>query len=73
MFSKIIRFFDTLRRFWNETYSEVFKKAIWPKPREWVQYTVVVCVAVIVLTCVIFLFDFSLMNLIQFFTRLVSA
>lgn len=73
MFSRIIRFFDTLRRFWNETYSEVVKKAIWPKPRELAQYTVVVCVAVIVLTCVIFLFDFSLMNLIQFFTDLVSA
>lgn len=73
MFSKIIKFFDTLRRFWNETYSEVVKKAIWPKPRELVQYTIVVCVAVLVLTGVIFLFDFSLMNLIQFFTDLVSA
>lgn len=73
MFSKIIKFFGTLRRFWNETYSEVVKKAIWPKPREWVQYTIVVCVAVLVLTSVIFLFDFSLMNLIQFLTKLVSA
>lgn len=73
MFSKIIKFFDTLRRFWNETYSEVVKKAIWPKPRELVQYTIVVCVAVLALTGVIFLFDFSLMNLIQFFTDLVSA
>ncbi len=73
MFSKIIRFFDTLRRFWNETYSEVVKKAIWPKPRELFQYTLVVCVAIIVLTSVIFLFDFSLMNLIQFLTELVGA
>lgn len=73
MFSKIIKFFDTLRRFWSETYSEVVKKAIWPKPREWVQYTVVVCVAVILLTAVIALFDFSLMNLIQFLTKLVGA
>ncbi len=73
MFSKIIKFFDALRRFWNETYSEVVKKAIWPKPRELAQYTVVVCVAVVVLTCVIFLFDFSLMSLIQFLTDLASA
>ncbi|MBQ9729067.1 MAG: preprotein translocase subunit SecE [Clostridia bacterium] len=49
------------------------KKAIWPKPRELFQYTLVVCVAVIVLTSVIFLFDFSLMNLIQFLTELVGA
>lgn len=73
MFSKIIKFFDTIRRFWNETYSEVVKKAVWPKPRELAQYTLVVCIAVIVLTCVIFLFDFSLTSLIQFFTNLVSA
>lgn len=72
-FTKIIKFFDTLRRFWNETYSEVVKKAIWPKPKELAQYTAVVCVVVIVLTFVIFLFDFSLMNLIQFFTNLAGA
>lgn len=72
-FSKIINFVGTLRRFWNETYSEVVKKAIWPKPKELAQYTAVVCVAVIALTLVIFLFDLSLMSLIQFFTNLVSA
>ena len=73
MFSKIIKFFATLRRFWNATYSEVVKQAVWPKPREWVTYTAVFCAGAVVLTFVFLLFDFSLMNLIQFLTTLVSA
>ena len=73
MFSKIFSFVGIVRRFFNETCTEVFKKAIWPKPKELAQYTAVVCVAVIVLTCVIFAFDLSLGSLIQFLTKLVSA
>ena len=73
MFSKIFSLIGTARRFLNETCSEVFKKAIWPKPKELAQYTLVVCVAVMLLTCVIFAFDLSLGSLIQFLTKLVSA
>ena len=73
MFSKILSFISAIRRFWNEMYSEVFKKSIWPKPKELAQYTAVVCVAVVLLTCVIFAFDISLNNLIRFLTNLVSA
>lgn len=73
MFSKIFSLIGTFRRFFNETCSEVFKKAIWPKPKELAQYTIVVCVAVMLLTGVIFAFDLSLGSLIQFLTKLVSA
>lgn len=73
MFSKIFSLIGAARRFFNETCSEVFKKAIWPKPKELAQYTLVVCVAVVLLTCVIFSFDLSLGSLIQFLTKLVSA
>ncbi len=73
MFSKIFKFFGAIRRFWGEMFSEVFKKSIWPKPKELAQYTAIVCVAVVLLTCVIFVFDFSLNNLITFFSNLVGA
>ncbi|MCR5183639.1 MAG: preprotein translocase subunit SecE [Opitutales bacterium] len=72
MLKKIFNVIKSVRRFWNETYSEVFKKSIWPKPRELAQYTFVVCVVVVALTLVIFAFDFSLNNLINFLTDLVK-
>lgn len=72
MFKKLFNSIGAIRRFWNETYSEVFKKSIWPKPKELVQYTIVVCVVVLALTLVIFSFDFSLNNLINFLTSLVK-
>lgn len=73
MFSKVFSFIGGIRRFWTEMFSEVFKKSIWPKPKELAQYTLVVCVAVLLLTCVIFVFDLSLNNLISFLTNLVGA
>lgn len=60
------------RQFWNETVTEVWVKAIWPTPKELAQSTLVVVVSIAILSVCVFIFDFSMHELVRFVTHLVT-
>ena len=73
---KAVKFFSTIfsvlgkvRLFWQETLTEVKDKAIWPTPRELAQSTLVVVVSIAILSAFVFLYDFSMHELIRLITR----
>lgn len=63
--------FRSLRLFWNETAQEL-KKAAWPTWSELRELTLVVIIASALLGSFTSLSDFALINIVQFFTDLVS-
>jgi preprotein translocase SecE subunit len=59
------------RRFWNETVEQVWTKAVWPTPKELAQSTFVVVVFIALLSACVFVFDFSMHELVRGVTRLL--
>ncbi|MDR2512367.1 MAG: preprotein translocase subunit SecE [Puniceicoccales bacterium] len=72
IFTAIFSFFGKIRLFWQETLTEVKDKAVWPTPRELAQSTLVVVVSIAILSAFVFLYDFSMHELIRFITRKVT-
>jgi preprotein translocase SecE subunit len=67
-----LSFISKSRQFWNETVTEVWHKAVWPTPRELVQSTLVVVVSIAILSACVFVFDFSMHELVRCVTRFVA-
>jgi preprotein translocase SecE subunit len=70
---KALSFISKIRQFWNETATEVWTKAVWPTPKELAQSTAVVVVSIAILSFCVFVFDFSMHELIRLVTRLVTS
>ncbi|MDR3228535.1 MAG: preprotein translocase subunit SecE [Puniceicoccales bacterium] len=67
-----ISFLSKTRQFWNETVTEVWVKSLWPKPKELLQSTSVVVVFIAILSAFVFLYDFSMHELVRFVTHYVA-
>lgn len=65
--------FSKIRLFYQETMTEVFKKAVWPNFKELKELTVVVIIAVLILGIYIAIIDFANFNFVAFFTDLVGG
>ena len=63
--------FSKIRLFFQETTTEVFKKAVWPNFKELKEMTFVVIVAIVILGIYIALVDFANFNFVAFFSDLV--
>ncbi|MDR2429460.1 MAG: preprotein translocase subunit SecE [Puniceicoccales bacterium] len=61
-----------MRRFWNETVAEVWTKTVRPTPRELAQSTLVVVVSIGILSACVFVFDFSMHELVRLVTHWVA-
>ncbi|MDR2863038.1 MAG: preprotein translocase subunit SecE [Puniceicoccales bacterium] len=70
---RALSFISKTRQFWNETVSEVWKKAVWPTPKELAQSTLVVVVFIAILSACVFVFDFSMHELVRFVTRKITT
>ncbi|MDR2982355.1 MAG: preprotein translocase subunit SecE [Puniceicoccales bacterium] len=68
----MLTFLSKARQFWNETVSEVWVKAIWPTPKELAQSTLVVVVSIAILSVCVFVFDFSMHELVRFVTHFIT-
>ncbi|MDR1497848.1 MAG: preprotein translocase subunit SecE [Puniceicoccales bacterium] len=66
-----LSFLNKTRQFWNETIEQVWTKAVWPTPKKLVQSTFVVMVFIAILSACVFVFDFSMHELVRCVTRLV--
>jgi len=64
--------FTSIRLFWGEMLTEL-KKAAWPTRRELKDHTILVLVATVILGAFIGLIDFSLFQIVNLFTRLVTG
>ncbi|MDR0535698.1 MAG: preprotein translocase subunit SecE [Puniceicoccales bacterium] len=69
---KALSFISKIRQFWQETISEVWTKAVWPSPRELAQSTSVVVISIAILSACVFVFDFSMHELVRCITRFVG-
>ncbi|MDR2862558.1 MAG: preprotein translocase subunit SecE [Puniceicoccales bacterium] len=70
---RALSFIGKTRQFWNETVAEVWTKAVWPTPKELAQSTLVVVVSIAILSACVFVFDFSMHELVRFVTHLVGG
>ena len=68
-----MRFISKARQFWQEVVSEVWIKSVWPTPKELAQSTLVVCVSIAILSLCVFVFDFSMHELVRAITHLVTG
>ncbi|MDR1817043.1 MAG: preprotein translocase subunit SecE [Puniceicoccales bacterium] len=73
MSNPVVNAISKTRQFWNEIVSECWTKAVWPTPKELVQSTGVVVVFIALLSACVFVFDFSMHELVRFVTRQVAA
>jgi preprotein translocase SecE subunit len=64
-----ISFLSKARQFWTETVTEVWVKSVWPKPKELAQSTAAVVIFIAILSAFVFLYDFSMHELVRCVTR----
>jgi preprotein translocase SecE subunit len=66
-----LNFLNKARQFWNETVTEVWHKSVWPKPKELAQSTAVVVTFIAILSSFVFVYDFSMHELVRVITRFI--